>query len=109
MQFCSKCGQLVIPYKNDDGKYILFCNNCNLSLGIAKPLREKEKILNKKIKEGFVKEENEYANYHNICKKCGYEKAQIIDLGVFYSDEDNLIFLKCGKCGYSERIGRKTN
>jgi DNA-directed RNA polymerase subunit M/transcription elongation factor TFIIS len=88
---------------------VLFCHNCNIDFGIAEPLKEKEKIINKKLNQGIVKEENEYANYKNKCKKCGYEKAQIIDMGVFYSDEDNLIFLKCGKCGYSERIGKRTS
>ena len=53
-----------------------------------------------------VPDDNE--NYYK-CPKCGYEKAQIIDMGIFYSDEDNLILLKCGKCGHSERIGRKTS
>jgi len=27
-------------------------------------------------------------------------------MGIFYSDEDNLILLKCGKCGWSERLGK---
>ena len=49
------------------------------------------------------------ATYDHKCKKCGFSKAQIIDMGIFYSDEDQLILLKCGKCGYSERIGRKVS
>ncbi len=109
MDFCPKCKQIVVPFKNKEGKYELTCHNCNIKVGHVKPLVEKEKIKNKKVKSGVVKEENEYADYKNKCKKCGYDKAQIIDMGVFYSDEDNLIFLKCGKCGYSERIGRKTS
>ena len=109
MEFCPKCKQLIIPVRNDLGNYNLICNNCNLNLGFARPLKESEEIKNKVIGEGVVPEVNEYANYKNKCKKCGYGKAQIIDMGVFYSDEDNLIFLKCGKCGYSERIGRKTS
>ena len=44
-----------------------------------------------------------------MCKKCGYDKAQIIDMCIFYSDEDNLILLKCGKCNFAERIGRKVS
>ncbi len=59
--------------------------------------------------QGVGTSENIYANYEHECKKCGYSKAQIIDMGVKYSDEDNLIFLKCGKCGFSERVGRKVS
>jgi len=66
---------------------------------------EKQKERGKEVGE----DKNIFANYHNVCKKCGYDKAQILDLGVFYSDEDNLILLKCGKCGFSERVGRKVS
>jgi DNA-directed RNA polymerase subunit M/transcription elongation factor TFIIS len=93
-----------------DGRYALFCENCDLFLGITSDLKEKESLIKPaQIFEGVVNDENEFADYKHVCKKCGFNKAQIIDMGVFYSDEDNLIFLKCGKCGYSERVGRKTS
>jgi len=65
-----------------------------------------DKILKKeKIGEGFVKDKNIFATYNHKCPKCGYDKAEIIDLGLFYSDENNIYLLKCGNCGYSERVG----
>ncbi len=109
MDFCPKCKELLIPRKIGENKYILFCRKCSFYVGNARPLKEKEKLKHSKIGEGIVKEKNELADYYHVCKKCGYEKAQIIDMGVFISDEDNLILLKCGKCGFSERIGRKTS
>jgi len=72
-----------------------------------KAIVEKEKIEHEEIGRGVLKEENRMATYKHKCEKCGYGKAQIIDVGPLYSDEDNLILLKCGKCGYSERIGSK--
>ncbi|MBU3907395.1 MAG: hypothetical protein KKA64_04055 [Nanoarchaeota archaeon] len=57
---------------------------------------------------GFVNDENVYATYNHECKKCGYDRVQVIDMGIFISDEDNFIFIKCGKCGFSERVGRRT-
>ncbi|MBI2045655.1 hypothetical protein HYT23_06355 [Candidatus Pacearchaeota archaeon] len=74
-----------------------------------KPLIRTDKIRKNQVGEGVVKDENEFADYPNKCKKCGYDKAQIIDMGVSYSDEDNLILLKCGKCGCSDRIGNKVS
>ena len=108
LKFCPKCGDLLIPEKKEE-KFIATCNKCGFSRTM-KPLKKKEKLKpEEKIGEGIIKNENLLADYTNKCPKCGYNKAQIIDMGIFYSDEDNLIVLKCGKCGYSERIGRKTS
>ena len=74
-----------------------------------KKIIEKEKIHHEERGEGIVREENKMATYKNKCEKCGFGKAEVIEVGVLVSDEDNLIFLKCGKCGYSERVGRKTS
>jgi len=78
-----------------------------------KALVEKEKFKHED-KEFFEKGKisevgNEFADYNHKCQKCGYGKAQIIDMGLSYSDEDNLILLKCGKCGWSERVGNKVS
>lgn len=114
LKFCEKCGGMFRVQKIDENKSYTFCDKCqnfevvksNHNLGTS----SNEKIEKKQEKGQGIKEDiNEFANYTNICKKCGYDKAQIIDLGVFYSDEDNLILLQCGKCGFSERIGRKTS
>jgi DNA-directed RNA polymerase subunit M/transcription elongation factor TFIIS len=108
LKFCPTCGELLIPEKKGE-KFAATCGKCGFSRAV-KPLNEKEKIRHKKkTGEGIAKGENPLATYHNKCPKCGYDKAQIIDMGIFYSDEDNLIMLKCGKCGYSERVGRKTS
>jgi len=90
---------------------LLLCNSCGwfeTSLGQVS-LISKNKISKEDSRaSGVVADQNSFATYNHKCKKCGYEKAEIVDLGIFYSDEDNLIFLKCGKCGYSERLGDKT-
>ncbi len=109
MRFCPKCKNVLVP-KSIGERFIVRCRNCGFfAEGKAKPLIEEEKIkpLPKRGK-GVLKDKNIFATYKHKCKKCGYGKAQIIDSGVYYSDEDNLILLTCGKCGYTERIGRKT-
>jgi DNA-directed RNA polymerase subunit M/transcription elongation factor TFIIS len=101
----------MTPKKKSD-KLFFKCNNCGLIefIDSKNSLVVKDKIKPPKIKgKGVIENENIFATYDHKCKKCGYDKAQVLDLGIFYSDEDNLILLKCGKCGYSERIGRKTS
>ena len=68
-----------------------------------------EKTDNKEVGEGVIKNENLFATYDYKCKKCGYDRAEIIDMGIFISDEDNLILIRCGKCGHTDRFGRKTS
>lgn len=110
-KFCPKCKQVVIPRRISGKEFSVLCLNCGYSAKFeGKAFVEKEKILAiEQRKEGVVKDKNVFATYKNKCKKCGYGKAQIIDVGAFYSDEDELIMLKCGKCGFSERVGRKTS
>lgn len=51
---------------------------------------------------GFVHDKNELATFPHKCQKCGHEKAQVIDLGVWIGDEAGIIRYKCGKCNSTE-------
>ena len=103
IRFCPKCKGILFLEKER-----AVCHNCNYILYLKLNLSTSEKLPEiEEVGEGAVKDENIFATYKHKCSKCGFDKSQIIDCGVFYSDEDNLIFLKCGKCGFSERIGDK--
>lgn len=52
---------------------------------------------------GAIKQENLLATFPHKCKKCGFEKAEVIELGVWFSDESGVIRYKCGKCGFTEQ------
>lgn len=106
LRFCKKCKTLMRPLRQK-GENFFECPKCGFSEGVGKnPLVAKEKIKpSKKVGKGVKESGNVFATYEHKCKKCGYDKAQVIDVGIFYSDEDNLIMLECGKCGHSERIG----
>jgi DNA-directed RNA polymerase subunit M/transcription elongation factor TFIIS len=52
-------------------------------------------------------EENPLAVYPHTCKKCGYEKAQLIECGIEIGDEDCRIKYKCGRCGQVEDVSEK--
>jgi DNA-directed RNA polymerase subunit M/transcription elongation factor TFIIS len=83
-----------------------YCKKCSTSKeSISTSIGEKFKI--EERGSGVTNEGNPSANYDNTCKKCGHIGAEIIDVGILFSDEDHLILLKCGKCGFSERQGRK--
>ena len=114
LKFCEKCGGTLRIQKINNEVSYSFCDNCqNFDvIPTTKKLivSSKEKIEPEEERgSGVKKDRNDFATYSNICPKCGYDKAQILDIGIFYSDEDNLILLKCGKCGFCERVGRKTS
>ncbi len=51
--------------------------------------------------------ENHLAVHTHICPQCGHDKAEIIEKGIWYSDEDNVVIFKCGKCGRSTMTDAK--
>lgn len=108
LKFCKRCKTLLSPHEKN-GKLFLECKNCGFCSEVdIDSFISKEKIKKKKpVGKGVAEDKDIFATYHHECEKCGYNKAEIIDMGIFYSDEDNLIFLKCGKCGNVERVGDK--
>jgi len=109
LRFCKKCKTLQSPQKKK-GEIFLKCESCGFVEKIDNndSLIIREKIIPKEEKgKGAVKDENIFATQDHICKKCGFGKAELIDLGIWYSDEDNVLLLRCGKCGYSEHVNRK--
>jgi DNA-directed RNA polymerase subunit M/transcription elongation factor TFIIS len=112
LNFCEKCSGILVP-RIMDNETLLLCNRC----GWFKILKDtkieitsNERVSQEDKKgEGVAsKQDHLIEGYHNVCKKCGHEFAEILDAGIRISDEDNLILLRCLKCGASLRIGRKT-
>lgn len=84
-------------------------SNATCSCGFKKTINtEKLNIseMQKKPKEkakGVIEDKNELATFPHQCPKCGYEKAQVIEMGIWFSDEAGVIRYKCGKCGFTEQ------
>ena len=110
LKFCPKCKTLMGPHELD-GRVFFECPACGFTeITEGKKLITKEKMIRpEKRGKGAVEDKDIFATYKHKCEKCGYDKAEVIDMGIFYSDEDNLILLKCGKCGHVERVGRKVS
>ncbi len=75
-------------------------------------LNQEENVLSMKNKEEGKKVEvhdgiNILAVHDHKCKKCDHDKAELIEIAPFYSDEDSLVRMKCGKCGHVERLEGK--
>ena len=96
MEFCDNCGK---PLKVKGKIAICSCgfikevSPVHCSEKITQPAEKGKGILKKQTEKGFP----------HICKECGHEFADIVDLGASYSDESNVYLFKCKKCGNVER------
>ncbi|MBI2102453.1 hypothetical protein HYT55_01330 [Candidatus Woesearchaeota archaeon] len=105
--FCAHCGTLLTPKITQYGKWMA-CPNGHTQPTLqqeAPTIRstndnEKARIL---VSDGL----NPLAVHQHKCKYCSYDKAELIEIAPFYSDEDSIIKMKCGKCGRVEQLEGK--
>ena len=101
--FCDKCGKILKINEKDKE------NKVRCSCGFEKIIQEHESSTTEHIIEkpqkgkGAVDGKNQLATFPHLCKRCGYDKAQVIEMGVWYSDEAGVVRYKCGKCGLTEQ------
>ncbi len=105
--FCQTCGSLLIPESNPYGKWL----KCPQGHPQPEIQTSSETIIlknangSKRIE--VLDSKNVLAVHDNICKSCGYDKAELIEISCNYSDEDNIFRMKCGKCGFVEQLDGK--
>ncbi|VVB78915.1 Transcription factor S [uncultured archaeon] len=102
LEFCPICKNLL-QIKSENGKNIGFCN-CGFkkTSEIELYATEKKKKTPEKGK-GIAENILDLDGITHKCKKCGFDKAEIIDLGVQISDEAGIVLFKCKKCNHQER------
>ena len=105
--FCSTCGIVLQPQKTLYGTWMA-CPQGHVQPQIVQQTETfTQKNLHPAPRLQVATEENILAVYDHLCKKCGYEKAELLEIGASYSDEDNIYRMKCGKCGWVERLEGK--
>ncbi|MEK6900873.1 MAG: hypothetical protein AABX37_00860 [Nanoarchaeota archaeon] len=105
--FCTTCGTLLQVKKTEYGKW-MSCPNGHTQPKIvqdAPSFTTKNRKAMEKIEvfDGI----NSLAVHDHVCKRCGYDKAELIEMSASYSDEDNTYRMKCGKCGFVEQLEGK--
>jgi transcription factor S len=113
MEFCPECGSRLKPVKVNMGKQatlMLTCTKCGS--------KKKEAHLEPKINGKFIehspkqfvavigKEEQELTTLptiHMDCPNCGNNTANVWLVQTRGSDESSTQFLRCKKCGYTNR------
>ena len=107
IMFCKTCGGLLVPKKTPYGKW-MSCPDGHTQPELNQDSETSVEKNKSKIEEISVADDvNLLAVHDHKCKKCGYEKAEMQELGAFYSDEDCVVRMKCGKCGLVEQLEGK--
>ena len=100
-KFCDRCGKILHIIRENDH------NIGKCDCGFSKVLDEissTESIKKQPEKgKGSLKEYNQLATYPHECKKCGHNGAQVIEMGIWFSDEAGVVRYRCGKCGFTEQ------
>lgn len=99
MEFCPKCGAVIIQKVKNSG-----CPRCNYSMKGKIKIRTSEEIEDQNM---GVEVSKSTQGVHPIvnekCKKCHNEKAYFWTVQTRASDEAETKFFKCVKCEYTWR------
>lgn len=99
MEFCPKCGAVLIQKRKNDG-----CPRCSYTAKGHTKISTSEKINERKEIPVVKKNVSDTMPIVNEkCKKCGCEKAYFWTVQTRSSDESETKFFKCIKCGETKR------
>jgi DNA-directed RNA polymerase subunit M len=99
MEFCPKCGAVLVQKKKRDG-----CPRCKYSAKGKVKLKTSEKIEEKKkIVVVSEKDSEVHPVVEEECKECGNKKAYFWTLQTRAADETETKFFRCTKCSLTWR------
>ena len=100
MEFCPKCGAVLIQKVKNSG-----CPRCNYSAKGKLKIRTSEKLNERKEVAVISGKEAKILPIvkDKKCKKCGNDESYFWTLQTRASDESETKFFKCTKCGHTVR------
>ncbi len=105
MEFCDKCGAMMVPVTLEDGSRVLKCRSCGTIKKISGAMRVSQK-LRKTPRDKIVVVEDESIPMpvtKATCPKCGNNEAYYWTLQTRRGDEGATEFYRCTKCKYTWR------
>ena len=98
MEFCPKCGAVLIQKRKNDG-----CARCNYSAKGKIKIATSETIEDKKEVAVIKKDTQVFPIVNEQCKECDNDKAYFWTVQTRASDEAETKFFKCVKCEHTWR------
>lgn len=104
MDFCEKCGTVMVSRKEKD-KTILICKKCGHKVKNYKPLEIEENIKKSPLDDVVIveKKQETLPKTKVNCSSCGNKEAVWWIQQTRSIDEAPTLFLRCTKCAHSWR------
>lgn len=99
MEFCPKCGAILIQKRKNDG-----CSRCNYSAKGRTKIKTSEEL--EERKEIAVVDEKDSTTHPIVrekCKECNHPEAYFWTIQTRAGDESETKFFKCVKCKHTWR------
>ena len=106
MEFCEKCGTLLVP-ETVDGEKVLRCRSCGKGRDVeavrgkyvlSQEMGEKDNIV--VVKDEVVP----YAKTKATCRKCGNAEAYYYSVQTRGGDESETVYMTCTKCKHVWKV-----
>ncbi len=105
--FCKTCGTILLPKKTKYGQWMACPRghpqpklNQETNLTTEKNVRQTSEI---GVNDGV----NILAVHDHKCPRCQHDKAELLERGPAYSDEDGIYQMRCGKCNFIVQLEGK--
>ncbi|MHA1741675.1 MAG: transcription factor S [Candidatus Thorarchaeota archaeon] len=105
MEFCDKCGAMMVPVTSEDGTRVLKCRSCGHTRELKGNLRVSHKI-KKSPRDKIVVVEDDSIPMpvtKATCPKCGNNEAYYWTVQTRRGDEGATEFYRCTRCKYTWR------
>lgn len=105
MQFCPKCGGILVP-KKDGRKTTVVCPKCGYKSKEVEQTKIEEKTKKQEKNIDVVDEKKDFSHLpvaEEKCPKCGNNTAYHWSVQTRASDEPETKFFKCTKCKHTWR------
>ena len=100
MQFCEKCGALMVPTVGEGGKKVLMCRSCGHTMPIKGELRVSQNVTRTPRDKIVVVEDDSVPMPKTaaVCPSCGNTEAYYWTVQTRRGDEGAKEFYRCTKC-----------
>jgi len=105
MEFCDKCGAMMVPFTDEDNKRALKCRSCGNTKAIEGKLTVSQNV-EKSPKDKIVIVEDEAIPMPKTaasCPECGNNEAYYWTVQTRRGDEGATEFYRCTKCKHTWR------